>query len=213
MSARAYLIGIAGPSGAGKSFLATHLAERLHAPVLSLDHYYRDLSHLAFEQRVLTNFDEPTALEHELLITQIRDLQNGREIAVPSYDFSIHTRIDKTHTLQPAPYVIIEGLFTLYWPELRSLLNTRVYVETAVPECFERRLERDVRERGRTPESVTEQYHHCVWPMAKRYVIPTREYADVFVDGTVLIDASVSLVLNHARKSAKKADHYVASQP
>lgn len=212
MSAPTYLIGIAGPSGAGKSFLANRLAERLHAPVLSLDHYYHDLSHLAFEQRVLTNFDEPSSVEHELLITQIRDLRNGREIAVPIYDFSIHTRIDKTTSLQPAPFVIIEGLFTLYWPELRSLLNTRVYVDTAERKCFERRLERDVRERGRTPESVADQYYNCVLPMAKRYVIPTREYADVVVDGTVLVDDSVSLVMNHACKGSKEAERHVASQ-
>jgi uridine kinase len=197
MSAGSYLIGIAGPSGAGKSYLASHLAERLGAPVLALDHYYRDLSHLPLDERAHINFDEPAALEHDLLIQQIAELHEGRSIAVPTYDFSIHTRTAKTILFQPARFVIVEGLFTLHWPELRHHLGTLVYVDMDDDSCLERRCERDVRERGRTPESVVEQFRTIVAPMAKRYVRPTRAHADIVVLGAIPIDEEVERVLDH----------------
>jgi len=195
-----YLIGIGGPSGAGKSFLAAHLAERLQASVLALDHYYRELSHLEFEQRLLTNFDKPSALEHELLISQVSQLHTGTAIAVPTYDFSQHTRTSKTTLLEPASFIILEGLFTLYWPDLRNLYGTGVYVETDESECFARRVDRDVYERGRTPESVVRQYRETVVPMAARYVLPTRQHADVVVNGSEAIGENVARVLHHVRK-------------
>lgn len=199
MHVKSYLIGIAGPSGAGKSYLARHLAQRLNAPVLALDHYYRDLSHLSLQERARSNFDEPAALEHELLIAQVADLHAGLAIRVPTYDFSIHTRTGVTHGFDPAPFVIIEGLFTLYWPELRRLLATGVYVEMADDICLHRRQERDVRERGRTPESVVEQYRTTVAPMAERYVRPTRVHADVVLSGDTPINVGLARVLDHLR--------------
>ena len=192
-----YLIGIAGPSGAGKSYLAHHLAERLSAPVLALDHYYRDLSHLPLEERAQTNFDEPAALEHDFLIAQIKDLREGKTIDVPTYDFSVHTRSRETQSFQPGDFVIIEGLFTLHWPELRNHLGTRVYVDMTDDVCLERRRERDVRERGRTPQSVVEQFRTTVVPMAERYVRPTRVHADVVVFGSMPIADEVERVLQH----------------
>jgi len=200
MPATSYLIGIAGPSGAGKSYLAQHLANRLSAPVLALDHYYRDLSHLPLELRDLSNFDEPAALEHELLIAQIADLHAGRSIHVPTYDFSDHTRTSATRMFTPAPFVIVEGLFTLHWPELRRLLGTGVYVDLADDVCLRRRQERDVRERARTPESVVEQYRTTVAPMAERYVRPTRLHAHVVLPGNAPIDEGVARVLDQVRQ-------------
>ena len=197
MPGQTYLIGIAGPSGAGKSYLASHLAERLGALVLALDRYYRDLSHLPLEERARSNFDEPAALEHDLLIAQIRDLREGKTIDVPTYDFSIHTRTRETQLFQPAEFVIIEGLFTLHWPELRHHLDTGVYVDMTDGVCLERRRERDVRERSRTPESVMEQFRTTVAPMAERYVRPTRAHADVVVFGTTPIADEVERVLQH----------------
>src|SRR5271167_1329833 len=147
MSGKSYLIGIAGPSGAGKSYLARHLAERLRAPVLALDQYYRDLSHLRPEERTLSNFDEPAALEHELLIAHLNQLRRGEPIAVPTYDFSVHTRSAQTWSLAPSPFVVLEGLFTLYWSELRAHLGTAVYVDLEESACLQRRLDRDVQER------------------------------------------------------------------
>jgi len=199
MSGHSYLIGIAGPSGAGKSYLAQPLAERLHAPVLALDRYYRELSHLPLEERAQTNFDEPAALDHDLLIAQVRDLRNRQVIHVPVYDFSVHTRTSETELFHPAKFVIIEGLFTLLWPELRHYLGTGVYVDVADDICLERRLERDVRERGRTPESVVEQFRRTVAPMAERYVRPTRVQADVVVSEAIPIGDQVERVLEHVR--------------
>jgi uridine kinase len=199
MSGKSYLIGIAGPSGAGKSYLARHLSDYLRAPVLSLDHYYRDLSHLPLEVRALSNFDDPSALEHDLLIAHVAQLAEARAIAVPIYDFSVHTRTAQTQPFEPAPFVIVEGLFTLHWPELRNLLGTRVYVEMTDDVCLHRRQERDVRERGRTPESVVEQFRSTVAPMAERYVRPTQEHAHVVVFGSALISEEVECVLEHIR--------------
>ena len=201
MSGHSYLIGIAGPSGAGKSYLASHLAARLSAPVLALDRFYRDLSHLPLEKRTQTNFDEPAALDHDLLIAQVNDLRNGQAIHVPVYDFCVHTRTSGTQLFHPAEFVIIEGLFTLLWPELRHHLGTGVYVDMADDICLERRLERDGRERGRTPESVVEQFRTTVAPMAQRYVRPTRVHADVVVFGGTPIGDEVERVLEHVRRN------------
>jgi uridine kinase len=194
-----YLIGIAGPSGAGKSHLACHLAERLHAPVLALDRYYHDLSHLPLEERARSNFDEPAALEHELLIAHAGALSQGLAIEIPVYDFSVHSRTAAIDMLPSEEFVILEGLFTLHWPELRQLLGTRIYVDMSDEVCLRRRQERDVRERGRTPESVVEQFRTTVAPMAERYVRPTRAHAHVLVSGAGPIAEEVARVLEHVQ--------------
>ncbi len=207
-----YLIGIAGPSGAGKSYLAGHLAERLHAPVLALDRYYRDLSHLSKEERENSNFDEPAALEHELLITHVVALSEGKVIEVPVYDFSTHTRTAAIEVLQPDEFVVLEGLFTLYWPHLRQILGTSVYVDATDEVCLHRRQERDVRERGRTPESVLEQFRTTVAPMAERYVRPTRDHAHVLVSGAEPIADGVARVLDHIRQHRLESELRAANQ-
>jgi uridine kinase len=204
MAAETYLIGIAGPSGAGKSFLARHLAAALHADVLGLDRYYHDLAHLPLDERARANFDAPEALQHELLIEQVARLRNREAVQLPVYDFATHTRLAKTETLQPAEVVIVEGLFTLHWPGLRELLGTKVYVDLSDDVCLTRRTARDVRERGRTVESVVEQYEATVAPMALRYVRPTIAHADVVVVGTESIQAGVARVVEHYRRSKRR---------
>ncbi len=198
-----YLIGIAGPSGAGKSFLAKHLKSVLQAEVLGLDRYYRDLAHLPPEQRAQINFDAPEALEHELLIAQVARLRSGKTVQLPVYDFTIHTRVAKTETFQPSEIIIVEGLFTLHWPGLRELLGTKVYVDLHDELCLERRKARDIRERGRTAESVLEQYETTVAPMAQRYVRPTIAHAEVVVIGTEPIEDGVARVVEHYRRSKR----------
>ncbi len=193
-----YLIGIAGPSGSGKTYLAEALGKALAAPILSLDCYYRELSHLPFEERSKSNFDAPDSLDHGLLRRQLAQLAAGAEIEAPVYDFTRHTRADEVRRFCPAGFVIVEGLFALYWDDVRALLGTKVYVELPDPVCFERRLERDMRERGRSRESVCEQYDETVRPMAERYIAPTRRWADVVVGGADPIARSVAAVLAHA---------------
>src|SRR5271157_4366372 len=200
MPAEVYLIGIAGPSGAGKTYLATHLAAALRARKLALDRYYHDLSHLPLEERARANFDAPEALDHELLIQHVARLRNREPVHLPVYDFATHTRTGKVELMRPTEVVIVEGLFTLHWPGLRELLGTKVYVDMNDEICLTRRQSRDVRERGRTPESVVEQYQSTVAPMARRYVHPTIAHADVVVLGTERIEDAVARVLEHYRQ-------------
>lgn len=190
-----YLIGIAGPSGSGKTELARALAPLLEAPVIALDCYYRDLPHLALEERVKINFDVPEALDHELLASQLRALADGEEIARPVYDFTIHRRRAEVERVRAREFAIVEGLWTLYWPQVRELLAARIYVETSDALCFERRLARDVRERGRSPESVLAQYRETVRPMAERFILPQRELADVIASGSDPVAHSADKVL------------------
>ncbi len=205
MSAETYLIGIAGPSGAGKSYLAQHLAAELHAHVIGLDRYYRDLSHLTPTERAVTNFDAPEALEHELLIEQIARLRRGEGVALPVYDFATHTRCGETAFLQPGEVLIVEGLFTLHWPQLRDLLDTKVYVDMNDKVCLARRTNRDVQERGRTRESVLQQFSATVAPMAQLHVRPTKVHADVRVSGADPIEEGVARVMAHHRQKLAAA--------
>jgi uridine kinase len=197
---RPYLIGIAGCSGSGKTYLAQHLLDILPAAHFSLDAYYVDLGHLSPEERTRFNFDEPSALDAGLLADQLFDLAQGRTIQRPVYDFAAYTRVPgEVHELRPQEYVIVEGLFALYWPRVRELCRTKVFVETVDPVCYIRREERDCRERGRTPESVRRQYDQTVRPMALQYVLPTRQHADLVISGEQDIAISVEQVLAHAR--------------
>jgi uridine kinase len=193
----ARLIGVAGPSGSGKSELARCLAATLSAPVISLDCYYRDLSHLPLEERAGTNFDEPASLDDGLLLEHCASLAAGRAVEIPGYDFACHTRTASTVRIAPAGTVIVEGLFTLYWSHLRELLHASVYVELEDEICYARRLARDVRERGRTPECIERQYRTTVRPMAEQYIWPTRRHAGIVVRGDAVLEESVAAVLGY----------------
>ncbi|MBI2684838.1 MAG: uridine kinase [Acidobacteria bacterium] len=193
MSAR--IIGIAGPSGSGKSELSRRLSAATGASIVSLDSYYRDLGHLTLAERDRTNFDEPGSMDDALLLEQCMALSDGRPVDVPHYDFSCHTRVAGTQRIEAGKTVIVEGLFTLYWNDLRHLLHASVYVDLEDEVCYARRLARDVRERGRTPESVELQYLSTVRPMAERYIWPTRRHADIVVRGDALLEESVATVL------------------
>ncbi len=213
MPAEMYLIGVAGPSGAGKTYLATHLAVALHANVLALDRYYRDLSHLPLEERAQVNFDAPEALDHELIVEQVARLRNNETVHLPVYDFATHTRTRRTEVLRPSDVVIVEGLFTLHWPSLRELLGTKVFVDMNDEVCLMRRQARDVCERGRTPVSVMEQYAGTVAPMAQRYVRPSIVYADVVISGTEPIAEGVSRVLAHYERQISNTRAHASADP
>ncbi len=200
-----YLIGIGGPSGSGKTELARVVARALDCPILPLDSYYRDLAHLPFDERVRVNFDEPASLDHELLFAHLRALAAGREIELPVYDFTRHARRGQTERLRAGEFGVIEGLWTLYWEHIRGVLGTKVYIEAPDTICLERRMARDMRERGRSRESVLEQYTRTVRPMAERYILPTREFADIVVSGTDPIAASAERVIEHVRRGASVA--------
>lgn len=195
MDSSRYIIAVGGPSCAGKTELAKRLAHDLVGSVLLLDSYYRDLSALSATERSAVNFDDPSALDHELLIHQLRAIRRGEIIQRPIYDFATHTRVPARETFAAHHFIIVEGLFALYWPELRELASTKVFVTAPDDVCFSRRQRRDVVERGRTAESVRAQFTQTVQPMASLYVRPTSKYADLVLSGEQPIWRSAQAVL------------------
>ncbi len=207
LSVKSLLIGIAGLSGSGKTALARQLAPRLDAPsaVVTLDSYYHPQSHLSLEERAHLNYDHPDALDWKLLFAHLDALTNGEPIDEPVYLFDRHTRAAHARRVEPQPFLVLEGILALHRPEIRDLLDLKVFVTTDPEECLRRRMERDIVERGRTRESVVEQYQSTVWPMALEYVLPSRDHADLVVSGEEPLDRSVETVLNSLRRSIAAA--------
>ncbi len=195
------VLGIAGCSGSGKTTLATELARTLKGIHFPLDHFYRDLSHLPQADRASQNFDDPALIESSLLAAHVAALARGENIERPLYDFSTHTRIlERTETIRAGAFVIVEGLFALFYPELLPIYQLKIFVETPDEICFERRLRRDVVERGRTPESVRHQYDVTVRPSSVAWVRPSAANADLSLDGTGALDWKVERVLAELRQ-------------
>jgi uridine kinase len=195
------MLAVAGASGSGKTTLAAELTRALGGLHFSLDTYYRDLSHLPLEQRALQNFDDPAMIEVPLLASHIAELAQGHTIERPVYSFAEYIRVPgETETIRPGSVVVVEGLFTLYFPELRPFYQFSIYVDTADDVCFGRRLKRDVEERGRDPESVRLQYDATVRPCGLAFVRPLIDFADLVVDGTDPLDFKVELAVNTLKK-------------
>jgi uridine kinase len=191
-----HIIGIAGPSCSGKTELSRQLAARLTGTaVVSLDSYYRGMDEIPLAERKKVNFDHPDALDWELLHQHLVAIAEGRAFDEPVYSFADYARMAETRRIEPAPYLIVEGLLVLHWPELRSMLDTKVYVQTDPGVCFNRRLNRDIVERGRTPESVIEQYGRTVRPSAEWFVYPTQRHADLIVSGEEPFENSTNGVI------------------
>jgi len=182
------LVGIAGPSCAGKGTLCQWLANRLGAGILPIDSYYRPLDHLSPQERDLVNFDEPFAIEAPLLVSDLEKLARGEAVYRPVYDFARHTRDGRTVVVSPGEFVLIEGLFTLYWPEVRRLLFVSIFIDAPDDVCLNRRIARDQAERSRTRTSVEAQYERTVSPMRARYIDPTLVYANLVLDGGRPVD-------------------------
>jgi uridine kinase len=192
------VVGIAGGTGAGKTTLAHLLAEALgHVIVLDLDSYYLDRSGLSRESRDRLNFDEPGAFDVSLLMEHLRQLRDGRPVQKPRYSFEHHTRCG-AETVRPAPIVLVEGLFALWWEELRSLFDLKVFLDIPPDLRVMRRLKRDVESRGRTAASVLRQYEATVRPMHDLYVAPTRAHADLVLSDHN-VDACVRTVCSVLR--------------
>jgi len=195
------VIGIAGCSGSGKTTLAAELARTLGGIHFPLDHYYRDLGHLPLAERMRQNFDDPELLESALLASQVATLARGEAIDRPLYDFGTHTRVcGKTERMTAGSFLVIEGLFALYYPELLPLYHLRVYIDTPDALCFERRMRRDIEERGRSPESVRLQYEATVRPSSLKFVRPSAVHADLTVDGADALDWKVERVVAELRQ-------------
>lgn len=182
------IIAIAGPSGSGKSLFAQTLCEELRgkAPGLALalikeDAYYRDQTHLSFAEREVVNYDHPQAIEQDLLADHLHRLRSGEPIEVPVYDYAQHTRSDRTVTVEPARVIVVEGILLLTNKALRDAFDMRFYMDTALDVCLLRRIQRDVRERGRTLESVIKQYEATVRPMYQEFIAPSSRHADMVI--------------------------------
>lgn len=177
------IIAISGPSGSGKTTLAKRFIKQLpsniSAAILSEDDYYRDQSHLDFEQRLLTNYDRPEAYEHELLLQHVEDLKKQNNIDVPNYCFKQHTRLEETLKVAPSDIVIVEGLMLFADECLTNAFDLKVYIDTPIDICLLRRINRDIKERGRDIENITRQYLSTVRPAYESYILPSSEKSDM----------------------------------
>ncbi|REH76135.1 uridine kinase [Staphylococcus felis] len=178
------IIGIAGGSGSGKTSVTNEIMNQLKGHSVALieqDYYYKDQSHLTFEERLETNYDHPFAFDNDLLISNLKDLQNGIAVEVPTYNYSQHTRSDKTIAFEPKDVIIVEGIFALENEILRNMMDVKIYVDTDADLRILRRLLRDTKERGRTMESVIDQYLSVVRPMHNQFIEPTKKFADIII--------------------------------
>ena len=178
------IIGIAGGSGSGKTTLAYRLKERFgedEVRLISHDSYYKRHDELPFAERCKLNYDHPDAFDNDLLIQHLKELKAGRAIDCPVYDYADLNRSSEVQHIEPAPVLIVEGILPLAEPELCSLFDYKIYVDTDADERILRRALRDVEERGRTLQSVVSQYLTTVKPMHEQYVEPSRKYADIVV--------------------------------
>lgn len=178
------VIGVAGGTGSGKTTVAREILRRAGTKQISLiqhDAYYKDLGDLPLAQRAMQNFDHPDALDNNLLIAHLKELKAGRAIEMPVYDFTTHTRTERTQRIDPRRVILVEGILIFADRVLRRTMDVKIYVDTDPDIRFIRRLERDIAERGRTMESVIQQYLATVRPMHQEFVEPSKRYADVII--------------------------------
>lgn len=182
------LIAIAGASGAGKSLLARQLCSRIlgtratqDVAIIHEDNYYHAQSDLTFDQRSQINYDHPDALEHDLLAKHLQQLKQGQAVEIPQYNYSLHTRKSETIPQEPGRVLIVEGILVLHDPNLRDLFDLKIFVDVPLDICLIRRLRRDMIERGRSLDSILDQYETTVRPMYYRFIEPTKRHADIIV--------------------------------
>jgi len=178
------IIGIAGGSGSGKTTLAELILEHIGKDKIAFlphDAYYRNQDHLPYEERVKVNYDHPDSLETELLIKHIQDLEAGKPVELPVYDFTIHSRKHETVKVEPHSIIMVEGILIFYEKKLRKLFDVKLFVDADPDIRFIRRLTRDITERGRSVESVINQYQTTVRPMYLEFVEASKRYADIII--------------------------------
>ena len=177
------VIGIAGGSGSGKTTLLKNIIQTFGPAitVISHDNYYKRHDEMTYEERCKLNYDEPAALETDLMVRQLEQLKNGQEILCPVYDFTVHNRSDETMLIKPERVIIVEGILIFENKELRDLMDIKIFVDTDADIRICRWIKRDVNKRGRSLESVILQYQETVKPMHEKYVEPSKKYADIVV--------------------------------
>lgn len=178
------IIGISGASASGKSLLANTIVSELGSDqvvVISEDAYYKDHSNIPFEERAKINYDHPDSIDHELLHQHLHQLQQGKSIEVPIYNHSMHVREKETRRIGRHAIIVLEGILLFVEQPLRELMDIRIFMETALDICLIRRLKRDIKERGRSLDSVLKQYEETVRPMYLQFIDPSKRYADLIV--------------------------------
>jgi len=179
-----FVIGVAGGSGSGKTTVVNHIINTVGSSNLVLlqhDSYYRDLKHIALEERTKQNYDHPSSLETELLVRHVHALLKGYSIKMPIYDFTNHVRSEETIPYTPKPIILVDGILIFYEKELRELMDIKIFVDTDDDLRLLRRLKRDINERGRSVNSVLSQYEKFVRPMHLEFVEPSKRYADIII--------------------------------
>jgi uridine kinase len=201
------IVGVAGGTGSGKTTVVREIVRQLGSDVAVIQHdsYYRDRSGVPPEERQRINYDHPDALETALLVEHLHALQNGQPVGVPVYDFPTHTRTSRVTPVAPKRAVVVEGILVLADPDLRSLMDIRIFVDTDPDLRMIRRLQRDVRERGRTMESVVSQYLETVRPMHLEFVEPSKRHAHVIVPEGGENDVAVDMLVSRIRALAGEA--------
>ncbi len=202
LSSAPLVIGIAGPSGSGKTTLAHGILERIGAEKIAFlphDAYYRNQDEMSLEQRLLTNYDHPDSLETDLLIEHIQALKAAQAVDIPVYDFKLYTRSPKTLRIEPRPIVLVEGILIFTELKLRQLFDVKVFVDADADICFIRRLKRDIIERGRSVDSVINQYLSTVRPSFIEFVEPSKRFADVIIPEGGLNSVASDMVVARLR--------------
>ncbi len=203
---RPFLIGVAGGTCAGKTLLCERLAERAGdgLALIRLDSYQVDHSDQTWDERVATNYDHPDAYDWPLLNDHLARLVDGEAVSAPTYDFTVHNRSEIVRVIQPAPVILVEGILVLHDPELRERFDLKVYVDSDIDLRFIRRLKRDVTERGRTPESIIDQYLTTVRPGHEQFIEPSKRFADIVVARGGLNEPALDLLLARVRELTRQ---------
>ena len=191
------VIGIAGGTGCGKTTVVNQIIEELpkcDVTVISQDSYYKDTSHLTYEQRVKINFDHPQSIDFELLHQHLIALKKGEVVQQPIYSFEKHNRTGATHTTKPSKVVIVEGILILTNPEIRSLFDIKIYIQTDSDERLIRRLKRDIAERDRDLDEVLDRYQTTLKPMHQQFIDPTKQFADLIVPNNDYNDVAINIL-------------------
>ncbi len=200
------IIGICGGTGSGKTTIARKIIETVGSDKVALitqDSYYRNLADMPLDERHQVNFDHPDSIDSEMLVNHLKRLKLGQPIEMPIYDFRTHTRSEKTERIEPKPVIIVEGILIFAEPKILNLLDVKIYVDTPDDIRFIRRLQRDIRERGRTVESVIEQYFSTVRPMHLEFVEPSKRYADIIIPEGGNTQAGIEFICSKIREEVE----------
>lgn len=211
-----FIIGIAGGTAAGKTTLARSIINKMGSGLVSYieyDWYYKDLSHLSFEDRLTTNFDHPDSLDTNYLIKQLKQILTGKKIAAPQYDFKSYTRVPKAQEIEPRAILIVDGILAFFNPQLRELYDLKVFVDTQVDKRFSRRLKRDVKERGYSVTDIVHRYENTVKPMHDQFVEPCRKFADLIIPGSISKDRAAETVIYEVSvRVRRRLDYYESNE-